>query len=165
MVIKGSHFQRMHEKFSEFKGKLLSVEDVEYLKQFAKDSRADAGSIKSKNHPSWLWFAGYLDGDGSFGIRQRSDRPSPEIWVSISCHINDRVGIDLISKAFGGGIYTHAKNTPHILDWKRNLAVSQKSFAVPFLKRLANLCVIKRHKIEQILNFYSQRLTEENPTG
>lgn len=156
MVIKGAHLQRMYDKWQEFRGRKLSDIEIEQLKAYQKASRASSGPVKPKKHPTWAWVAGYLDGDGSYIFScPPSHNGRPRLLIQATSHINDRVGVDLLLKAFGGKVFTRGETAPHILDWKHGLGKSEKSFALKFLKKMAQHSRLKKHKIEQMLAYHN----------
>ncbi|MCZ4284548.1 LAGLIDADG family homing endonuclease [Marinobacter salarius] len=61
-------------------------------------------SLPLPNYPSRKWMAGYLDGDGCFGVRVPKNRTSAQITLEASSSDYDSEGIELIHKAFGGSI-------------------------------------------------------------
>lgn len=151
LVIKGKHLQRMFSKWQEYRGKKLTELEIEQLKIYKKASRADAGPVKDKKHPTWAWVAGYLDGDGSYIFSHPPSYKRPKILVQATSHENDRVGLDLLFKAFGGRIETRGKAAPHILDWRHSLNIRDRDFAIKFLSKVVQHTQLKKHKIEQIL--------------
>lgn len=154
LVIKGKHTKRMYDKWHEYRGKVLSDIEIEQLKTYSKASRADSGSLKSRNHPTWAWVAGYLDGDGSYIYKQPPSQRFPKLVVRATSHINDRIGLDLLHKAFGGHIYDRGKNGKHILDWVHPLGKSNRDFALKFLPKVVKHSKLKKHKIEQMIAFH-----------
>lgn len=86
--------------------------------------------------------------------------------IHVVCHESDRVGLDLLFKAFKGNIYTKQE---HLLVWKRNLGFADSAFVRRFLPKLIRFSLIKRYHMEQILAIHNryrkQRLIERNPTG
>lgn len=150
MVIKGSHWNRMFEKYNSLKG--LSVSEDE-LKEFSKTSRKDVGPIKPKTHPTWAWVAGYLDGDGCY--LQKKCKKSNVLRIDAVSHIDDRIGIDLLVKAFGGSLYYEG----NYVRWRRSAGPRSSSFVVPFLKKVHKHSRLKRHKIERMLAFHNSAAT------
>lgn len=166
MVIKGRHWNNLFEIYNELKGVTLTKEQVDELKELSKSSRQDAGPIKSKKHPTWAWTAGYLDGDGNLFFKKHPSGYGMRLKISAVSHKGDRIGLELLHKAFGGSI----QDTSHdnCAEWRRNLGVRDKSFAVKFLGKLVRHLRLKKHKAEQMLSFYntkdSQRLIETSST-
>lgn len=154
LVIKGKHFSRMLDKWQEFRGRTLSDIEVEQLKQYCKASRLDSGPLKPKKHPTWAWVAGYLDGDGSYIFKKPPSQKFPKLVVRATAHVNDRVGLDLLQKAFGGYIYDRGKAGKHILDWVHPLGKNNKSFALKFLPKVVKHSRLKKHKIEQMIAYH-----------
>lgn len=159
LVIKGAHVKRMYDKWLSLRGVTLDASEQESLKDFSRQSRVLAGPVKPKNFPSNHWLAGYLDGDGCFHISKKNN-----YLMTIHCHINDRCGIDLIHKSYGGKIYS-TTTKPHILQYVLNLGPKFRSTALRLLPMLFNICIIKKHKIQQFLQFHQQRLNDKTPTG
>jgi len=166
MVIKGTHWNNLFEIYTRLKGEVLCDFEVERLKMSSKLSRKDARPLKSKKHPTWAWTAGYIDGDGTLTFKNHPSGYGKKIQVTAISHKGDRVGLDLLHKAFGG--YIHDRSHDNCSEWKRNLGVRDKSFALKFLGKLVNHLRLKKHKAEQMLSFYntkdSQRLIETSST-
>ena len=171
LVIKGKHLQRMLDKWLEYQGKELVDIEIEQLKVYSKASRADTGPVKPKKHPTWAWVAGYLDGDGSYIFSHPPSYKKPKILIQATAHENDRVGLELLLKAFKGRIETRGKAAPHILDWRHSLNIRDRAFAIKFLSKMVQHSKLKKHKIEQILAFHNScstdlhRLSEVSPAG
>lgn len=151
LVIKGKHFQRMFDKWKEYRSKILEEHIIEQLRLFAKISRSDAGPVKPKKHPTWSWVAGYLDGDGSYVFKKAPSQSTARMFVQATAHENDKIGLELLLKAFGGYINTRGTACPHILDWKHSLGKSNQAFAVHFLTKVLRHSRLKKHKIETLL--------------
>lgn len=167
LVIKGKHFKRLFIIWRGFKGKHLTLRQVNRLKKYSKWSRTCSGSVKAKSHPTWAWLAGYLDGDGCFYVGKSRVRSMPIMTLSITTHKYDRAGIDLIQKAFKGWISTF-KDKPYLYTWQRSLGKQHWSFIKRFLPKVLHYSIIKKHKIERILEihnkFHKQRLSEKTCT-
>jgi hypothetical protein len=164
MVIKAKHWQWMLDAWREKRGARIPAELKEALVVASKESRrANTGPIKPKNHPTWAWLAGYLDGDGSY-VYSYSDRRGYNQWimqVSAVAHINDRCVLDFLHQAFGGGIYKDPRSPTLI--WRRMLGSQSRSFAERFLPHLAKHSRFKRDKIDAILHHHRQRLSIPGP--
>lgn len=163
MVIKGKHWKNMFDKYSELKGISLSEEQIKDLKEHSSNSRLEAGPIKHKNHPTWSWVAGYLDGDGCYTFKKHCNPEAKNcmtLKIGAVAHISDRVGIDLLVKAFGGNV----RYEQQWIRWSRNLGPKDGSFAIHFLRKVHQHSKLKRWKIEQMLAYHNnrlQRLTED----
>lgn len=163
MVVKGKHWNNLFTKYTELKATLLTDSEIEKLKTWSSASRKEAGPLKPKNHPTWAWTAGFLDGDGYYSLQYGKVKHSPNycsLRMGAVCHKDDRVSLDLLHKAFGGNF----KEEGDILRWYRNLGPRDKSFAVPFLQKVHAHSKLKKWKIEQMLAFHNnqlQRLTEK----
>lgn len=156
LVIKGKHLSRMYLKWQEMRDRRLTDIEMEQLRVFSKASRADAGPLRAKKHPTWAWVAGYLDGDGSYMFSSPPSHKGRErLLIQATAHINDRVGLDLLQKAFGGSIYDRGAAAPHILDWKHSLNKREASFAIKFLTKMVQHSKLKKHKIEQMLAYHN----------
>lgn len=153
LVIKGAHAQRLFDLWQAARGQDLSELEIEQLKAASKASRNLAGPLKPRKHPSWAWVAGYLDGDGSY----MNKKSSGQLLVQATAHVNDRVSLDLLHKAFGGHITTRGKNGEHILDWRHGFGKTQTAFAKKFLGKMVQHSRLKKHKIEEILSIVNQR--------
>lgn len=157
MVIKGKHFQRMLDKRRELSGVNLTQEQVDELRKFAKESRADTGPTRYKKNASPAWLAGYIDGDGYLRC---SDR---EHWLKIHVQKSDVCSVELIQSTYGGKIYKTAKE--NIKEFKLNFGASFYGTATKVLKAIIPHLRLKRHDAEMILYWHKQRLNEKNPTG
>lgn len=170
MCVKAKHLQRMFDMWKEKRGTSLSPEECEALRTWSKQSRYDAGPLKPKNHPTWAWVAGYLDGNGHymFSLANRgAAKETRSMRVSACCHRGDAAVLEFLHKAFGGKIRTHPA-TENAMYWDRNIGLSQKSFALTFLGKVVRFSQFKRHRIEQIIAFHhghQQRLSDQTPTG
>jgi hypothetical protein len=162
MIIKAKYSDYIYQTFLKFSGKHLTIEEVENLRKEAKEKRKIACPIKDKNYASWAWMAGYLDGDGCYSVQYRKDRPNPIINIQVVCHHNDKVGIEYLQKSLGGKISSHKG---HLLRWRRSIGVESSTFAIKILRKFHKFSVLKKHKIECLLNFHSQRLNEFTPMG
>lgn len=151
LVIKGKHFQRMLDMWLKHRSVVLSDIVIEQLKIFAKASRADAGPVKDKKHPTWAWVAGYLDGDGSYIFKKPPSQKEARMLVQATAHEKDKIALDLLFKAFGGTLNNRGVSHPHIWDWKHSLGKANTSFAIHFLQKVLRHSKLKKHKIELML--------------
>jgi hypothetical protein len=150
MVVKGKEWQFMLDCFREYKATPISEEAFAELRKAANSIH---GPLKPKNHPTWAWVAGYIDGDGWYLKRQRKN--STEMHVGVVSHADSTEGLQLLHKAFGGVL----KNDRGHVRWIKNLGPRDKQFTISFLKKMVNHSNLKKWKIEQLLSTYSQRLT------
>lgn len=162
MVIKGKHWDRMFQAYTEMKGQDVTGKE-EFFREFSKQGRKDAGPVKAKKHPTWAWIAGYLDGDGCYTFSQKHSRNT--LHVGAIAHIDDVVALHLLHKAFGGTVYEEQPDNTRL--WRRGLGRGHSAFAKHFLTKVLRHSRLKRHKIERMLAFHSepQRLNEETPKG
>lgn len=153
MVIKAKHWKRLYDKYTEYKG-IDILDKIEELKEFSETSRKDTGPLKHKVHPTWAWVAGYLDGDGCYTFKNNA------IHVGAIAHIDDVCSLQLLQKAFGGSLYEPREDNTQL--WRHGLGRNNSSFAKMFLTGVVKHSRLKKHKIEQILNFHNQpqRLNE-----
>lgn len=161
MVIKGAHWKRIFDKWVEFQGKSLTTEEIDALKEYSEESRKKPGPIKHKNHPTWAWVAGYLDGDGCYTFKKHNNPEAincKQLKIMVVCHKDDSVGIELLFKAFGGVI----REDGNCLRWNRNLGVTDASFAKEFLTKIHRHSRLKKWKIEQMLAYHNNRLQRLN---
>lgn len=158
MVIKAKHWNALYLKYTELKGQDVTG-FVEELKQFSSNSRLNTGPLKPKNHPTWAWVAGYMDGDGCYTFSRKA------IHVGAVAHTMDSCALELLYKAFGGSLYEPQPDNTRL--WRHGAGVSQSSFAKMFLNGVVKHSRLKRHKIEQMLHFHNQpqRLNESNATA
>lgn len=162
MCVKAKHLKRMFEKWKEVRGSILSSDECQSLREFSKNSRYDPGPLKSKNHPSWAWVSGYLDGNGCLVLRRRSEN-SYRVKVEASCHVGDAAVLEFLKKAFGGTI-TSPANNPNCRVWGRNLGGADRSFGLRFLPKIVRHSKLKKHKIETMIShLHQQRLERASP--
>jgi hypothetical protein len=160
MVIKGKHWQWLLNKWREQRGAQVSALMREELTASSRKSRIEnSGPLKPKNHPTWAWLAGYLDGDGWY--RYSYQKPPQNYWmihVGAVAHLNDIGVLNFLQNAFGGFIREHERAS-NVRVWVRNLGVRDASFALRFLPHLAKHSRLKRQKIEQVISHHRQRLS------
>ena len=166
MVIKARHWQWMLDVWRERRGQLISPADRDDLATQCKESRKTrSGPLQPKNHPTWAWLAGYLDGDGWYsryathvtGYKGRS-YAQWTIKVGAVAHKNDAAVLAFLQNAFGGAIYPHGQSD-NVMIWRRSLGYAHRSFALRFLPNLAKHSRLKRDKIEAIIHHHRQRLS------
>lgn len=162
MVVKAKHWNWI---FAQWRGlrsdaKTVSDEMRDELKALSRTSRREnVGPLKPKNHPTWAWLAGYLDGDGTYHFRRYSNQW--HILVSAVAHINDIVVLEFLQKAFGGYIAEQGQSDD-VKVWRRALGARNASFALAFLPHLAKHSRMKRHKINAIIHHHRQRLSVQS---
>jgi len=167
MMIKAKHWQWMLDtwRMARANSKTCSPEERERLTSAAKESRRkNVGPLKPKNHPTWAWLAGYLDGDGCYSYRHRVQN-GYENWnisVSACAHVNDIVVLEFLQRSFGGKILPQGQSD-NVKIWKRQLGYQNRSFALQFLGKLASHSKLKRQKIDAIIRHHRQRLSVPGP--
>lgn len=172
MAIKARHAQRMIEKWREKRGVPLTESECDALRLFAKESRfLDPGPLKAKNHPTWAWLAGYLDGDGCYSLINATGSvykgkryPQTILRVSAAAHIGDSAVLQFLQNAFGGNIRDERPGR-QLMIWTRNLGPADADFALKFLPKLSRHSLLKRHKIDQMIAHHRQRLSAPSPAG
>jgi hypothetical protein len=159
MVIKASHFDRLLYFWRTWRGANVSQIMCEEHKRFSQHSRSHSGPLKPKNHPTWAWLAGYLDGDGWY--RYKYQKPPHNYWqmsVGAVAHVNDMHVLEFIQQSFGGHIRNQGQSD-NVFVWKRNLGAKDASFALSFLRKVVRHSKLKKHKIEQMIHHHQQRLS------
>lgn len=159
MVIKAKHWQWLLETWRSLRTNSLTISEnmMNELKESSKSSRQlNVGPVKPKNHPTWAWVAGYLDGDGSYTYRKHSDKW--HIKISVCAHVNDINGLEFLQKAFGGSICNHNISGTNKL-WTRGLGPKHYSFALSFLQKMYKHSRLKQDKILKIIHHHQQRLS------
>lgn len=172
MIIKAKHWQWMFDRWREWRtdNKTCSELEREMLSSEAKASRVNnSGPVKPKNHPTWAWLAGYIDGDGCYtfqrNFNKRDGKYNIHMRVSVVVHNNDIHVLHFIKNAFGGYFTDHGQSN-EITVWRRNLGIKDRAFALDFLRKMVRHSHLKRHKIEQMLSFlHQQRLSIPAPAG
>lgn len=158
-VIKAQHWQWLLDTWRNLRqdGATVTTQERDALREASKVSRrVRVGPIKPKNHPTWAWTAGYLDGDGSYSYRQHHG--SWHIRVAACAHVDDASVLQFLHKAFGGNITNHNKDGTNKL-WTRSLGTKNSAFAVPFLSKIAKHSRLKKNKILKIIHHHQQRLS------
>jgi len=102
-------------------------------------------SLPLPNYPSRKWMAGYLDGDGCFGVRVPKNRTSAQLTLEASSSDYDSEGIELIQKAFGGSIATASNG---ITSYTLTMPPSK---AKQVLGHWGKYAIIKKHQADFIL--------------
>ena len=157
LVIKGSHLNRLFNKWKDVRGDRLSDDEIEELKQFTIESRKQVGPIKPKEWLPKAYVAGFIDGDGCYFMKKSSGNYN----VSTVSHKDDRIIADLLYKQYGGRIVIQED----WVRWVHPLGRTNKQFAIRFLQDMHRHSRLKVHKIEMFLHYHSQRLNEKPPTG
>lgn len=170
--IKGTHWDNLTWLYMELKGFHLSEENIEELKLFSKCSRKNSKWLKHPKHLSLAWFAGYLDGDGHYRLRNRQKFikkfgkccNANELSVQISCDIKDGHILSKIEEDYGGHCHHHKDG--HLV-WKLALGKTSTVWALKLLKQLRKYsCLEKKYSIiEDMVQFHEdhqQRLNKNN---
>ena len=166
MVIKAKHFQWQMDVLREKRGQLLTPEQCEEIRRASKISRAtQVGPLKPKNHPTWAWLAGYLDGDGSYKLKRYVQGGYARWHVSVSAvaHMNDASVLHFLERTIGGTV--RQRNGDNVCIWYRNLGDAERSYALRSLPYLAKHSRLKKWRIDQMIHHHQQRLSAPTPTG
>ena len=168
MVIKAKHWQWLFEIWRSVRAenKTCSVTERVALTEASKESRRlRTGPLKPKNHPTWAWLAGYLDGDGWYVYRsggyKNANGKTYRQWsmgVGAVAHVNDAEVLGFLQNAFGGNVRDHGQS-PNVKCWHRSLGYQNRSFALRFLPNVAKHSRLKRKKIDAIIHHHRQRLS------
>lgn len=169
MVVKARHWQWLMDYWRDYRSqakgqKSLSEAEWAELSAASRESRRTrVGPIKPKNHPTWAWLAGFLDGDGCFSFRTSKNK---NMRLSVTAHAMDISVLEFLQTAFGGTIRENSRSSD-IKVWWRGLGPTHTSFALRVLPRLVQHSRLKRHKIEQMIHFHRhrQRLSVSALTG
>jgi hypothetical protein len=169
MVVKAQHWQWLLDYWRAYRSqgwgkRSLSEDEWTELSTASRESRRTrVGPIKPKNHPTWAWLAGFLDGDGCFSFRTSKNK---NMRLSVTAHVMDISALEFLQTAFGGTIKNNSRSSD-IKVWWRGLGPTHTSFALRVLPRLVQHSRFKRYKIEQMIHFHRhrQRLSVSAPTG
>lgn len=164
MVIKAKHWQWLLDTWREIRSgnQTISTAERERLTSQSKLSRQqNVGPVHPKNHPTWAWLAGYIDGDGWYNYRKNLAKTTGywqwSMKIAVAAHNNDASVIDFLHKALGGHVRAHSNGTMQI--WEHGLGYQNRSFALNVLPKLAKHSRLKRDKIEAIIHHHRQRLS------
>lgn len=163
MLIKAKHWQWMLGVWREWRKhrSTCSEEERRKLSEMSKESRREAvGPLKPKNHPTWAWLAGYLDGDGTYTHRKNKANTGYWQWsmrVSAVAHVTDASVLEFLHSAFGGHVAKRRSENVYI--WTRALGYQNRSFALSFLSKVAKHSRLKRAKIDAMIHHHRQRLS------
>lgn len=97
-------------------------------------------------HPARAWLAGYFDGDGCIYAHANRRGGSATVKVSIDGNVDERDGMELVQKAFGGTIGT--RGSGKVLRWSMVLDASK---AKEFLSYIAPHLLNKREQAYFVL--------------
>ena len=161
MVIKAKHWQWVLDTWREHRSRgygntCLSEDEWKALVEESKASRRErVGPLKPKNHPTWAWLTGFLDGDGYYSFRTSRNR---NMRVGVTTHVDDASVLYFLQNAFGGEVKAYPTK-PSPREWSRGLGPANGSFALRFLPNLVKHSRLKKHKIEQMIHWHRQRLS------
>jgi hypothetical protein len=160
MVVKARHWDRLFSKYNSIYGKSVTEDEKNKLKEFSLASRKDVGPLKPKNHPTWAWIAGFIDGDGCYYMRTRKKGKGiwKELIVQVVSSDDDKTVLEFLHKNLGGHLKNNSYENTHL--WTRNLGIKDRSFAIKFLRKMVRHSKLKKHKIESMLQYHLQRLSE-----
>lgn len=169
MVIKAQHWQWLLDVWRSARAdeNTCSLSEREALTAACKESRRlNRGPLKPKNHPTWAWLAGYLDGDGCYTHRNNLCGKYWQwtIHVSAVAHVNDAKVLEFLKASFGGRVQDHGQSK-NVFVWVRNLGPRDRDFALRFLPNLAKHSRLKRYKIDAMIHHHRQRLSVPGTKG
>lgn len=81
------------------------VTDRDAFREEQKSARRAPRTTPPPTYPSRKWMAGYFDGDGCLSVNVYRPTGNATVAATIAAAVYDLPGIELIHKAFGGGIY------------------------------------------------------------
>lgn len=149
LIVKGNLLNVLYKDYTELQGIGVDENTMIQLKQKYSEARKDARPIKPKNHPTWAWVAGVVDGDGYLCLRE--GRNSKRLSVAVNMITYDEIALKLLQKAFGGKVYVI--NNSNVYRWEKNLGVKDRTFAIHFLSKIYNHSRLKKYKIQQMLEY------------
>lgn len=161
MVIKAKHWDWILGQWRDLRKTSVSDDERKKMTNQSKISRLErVGPLKPKNHPTWAWLAGYLDGDGCYSYRRYTVNGYSQWTINVTAvaHINDISVLEFLQRSFGGSIIDQGQSDS-VKIWRRSLGYQNRSFAENFLPNLAKHSRLKRHKIDVILSHHRQRLS------
>lgn len=163
MMIKAKHWQWMLEVWRSARsdGNTCDRNERDALTQASKESRRlNRGPLKPKNHPTWAWLAGYLDGDGCYSYRSGVYNGYRQWTMNVSAvaHVNDMAVLEFLKQAFGGDVVNQGQSD-NVFLWKRSLGYQNRDFALKFLPNVAKHSRLKRDKIDAMIHHHRQRLS------
>ena len=167
MVIKAQHWQWLLDYWRQWRaqdqGKKSMTEDEfdVFREQYRESRRTRVGPIKPKNHPTWAWLAGYLDGDGCFSFRTSRNH---NMRLSVTAHITDVSALEFLQRSFGGTLKSNSRSD-NIKVWWLGLGPRNRSLALRVLPMLVKHLRFKKHKVEQMIHFHRQRLSVSGATA
>jgi hypothetical protein len=168
MVIKAKHWQWLLDTWRTWRvnTKTCSTQERDELTRLSKESRrVRVGPIKPKNHPTWAWLAGYLDGDGWYSYRSGNYTSykgrTYQQWtikMGAGAHINDMSVLEFLQQSFGGLVKGNGQSD-NVMIWERSLGYQSRDFALNVLPNIAKHSRLKRDKIDAIIHHHRQRLS------
>lgn len=167
MIVKAQHWQWVLEFWRSWreqeKGeKSMSREEwAAFIDEVRASRRNRVGPLKPKNHPTWAWVAGFLDGDGCYSFRTSQNH---NMRMSVTAHVTDLSALEFLQKAFGGTIKNNSRGD-HLKVWWRGIGPRHSGFALRFLPHIVKHARLKRHRIEQLIHYHRQRLSVSGATA
>uniref|UniRef100_A0A6H1ZUS4 Putative homing endonuclease n=1 Tax=viral metagenome TaxID=1070528 RepID=A0A6H1ZUS4_9ZZZZ len=121
------------------------TDSIEKTKAYLKEQRK-VRSLPLPNFPSRKWLAGYLDGDGCFHGRVTGRYGSASIQLHVAASNYDTEGLEIIHKAFGGGLYDMCNG--RVTQYRVMLPPSKAKSVLPYF---AKHMIVKRDQVYFIL--------------
>ena len=164
LVVKGVPY-----KFAVDNAGHIAKTEYPELRERLIDARRMGGPVKPINFVSMSWIAGFLDGDGSYTLRQRRTK------FGMSNDLNVRVGVTKVEKVHAlkllyktlGGTIRLTPDKRGYYRWHLSLGKGNRQRAIRFLREMRKRSFVKVAKIEQMLKFHedSHRLNPMAPKG
>lgn len=147
LVIKGTYANYCLNIRRKYKGKQCPLEEWNEIQKELKYQRQHTTSFVHKKHMTWAWFAGYVDGDGCLATANKFSEV-----LKITCHSQDKIGIELIQHSIGGTINT-IKKKDWLLTYQLTLGVRTRQKSLEILRKYVFHTKLKhkKYKAEQII--------------
>ena len=146
LVVKQQYADYLLDTFQEMKGP-YTIEEVRIHQQTLRDKRKELTGLL-QNHPTRKWVAGFFDGNGCLGVSYRKHTGCCYISARIVADNHYRASIDLLQKAFGGGIYTEKHKEGTYPVWVLNLPPSKAKEFIPYF---AKHSIVKKDQLYFVL--------------
>lgn len=146
LVIKRQYADFCLDLYSSLKGPYSPLEARKFEKELSANRKKLTKS--TQNHPTRKWLAGYFDGDGCIGYSYRKNTGCTYISARIVAEPAYKAGIELLNKAFGGGIYQEKHKEGVYPVWVLHLPPSK---AISFFGYFGKHSVVKKDQIDFVL--------------
>lgn len=113
----------------------------------------------SLNKEKLSYIAGLIDGEGYIGMSKHSEnRRNKQTYyyqISIKVGMTNKLGPELLYKAFGGYLYHETRKAPKKNVWQWNLC-GQKN-VLPVLHKLLPYLIVKKKQAEKLIEYCESR--------